>query len=61
MITRYAGSVLDGYEFQEFNEYDLPVGPAVRDANGKRVASEKIELEGKITRLRESLYARDHP
>jgi OOP family OmpA-OmpF porin len=49
LVSRYAGSVLDGYEVQTFNEYDLPIGIVIKDA-GKRVPSEKIMLEGKITR-----------
>jgi outer membrane protein OmpA-like peptidoglycan-associated protein len=51
MITRYAGSVIDGYEVQEFNEFVLPLGPAIRDAEGNRVPSEKELLEGKITSI----------
>ena len=51
MITRYAGSVIDGYEVHGFNEYILPTGPAIRDDNGNRVPSEKLSLEGQITRI----------
>ncbi len=51
MITRYAGSVIDGYEVHGFNEYILPTGPAIRDDNGNRVPSEKLSLEGRITRI----------
>ena len=51
MITRYAGSVIDGYEVLEFDEFVLPVGPAIRDGEGNRVPSEKEVLEGKITRI----------
>ena len=50
LISRYAGSVLDGYEVQEFNEFDLPLGPVIKDDGGNRVPSEKETLEGKITR-----------
>ncbi|MFV1981830.1 MAG: OmpA family protein [Rhodothermia bacterium] len=50
LITRYAGSVLDGYEVQTFNEFDLPLGPVIQDADGSRVFSKKETLEGKITR-----------
>ena len=51
MITRYAGSVIDGYEVQEFNEFVLPLGPAIKDAEGNRVPSKKELPEGKITRI----------
>jgi outer membrane protein OmpA-like peptidoglycan-associated protein len=51
MITRYAGSVIDGYEVQEFNEFVLPLGPAIKDAEGNRVPSKKELQEGKITRI----------
>jgi len=51
LITRYAGSVIDGYEVQEFNEFILPTGPAIKDDKGNRVPSEKLSLEGQITRI----------
>jgi outer membrane protein OmpA-like peptidoglycan-associated protein len=51
MITRYAGSVIDGYEVQPFDEFVLPLGPAVKDAAGNRVPSKKESLEGQITRI----------
>ena len=49
-VTRYAGSFIDGYEVKDFDEYTLPLGPAVKDA-GQRVPSKKETLEGKITRI----------
>lgn len=50
-VKRYAGSFIDGYEVKDFDEYTLPLGPAVRDATGQRVPSKKETLEGKITRI----------
>ena len=50
LVTRYAGSFIDGYEVRDFDEYTLPLGPAVKDA-GRRVPSKKETLEGKITRI----------
>ena len=50
-VTRYAGSFIDGYEVKDFDEYTLPLGPAVRDAAGQRVPSKKETLEGRITRI----------
>jgi outer membrane protein OmpA-like peptidoglycan-associated protein len=51
LISRYTGSVIDGYEVQEFNEYTLALGPAIKTEDGDRVPSEKETLEGKITRI----------
>ena len=51
MVTRYEGSFIDGYEIQEFDEFILPLGPAVRNSDGKKVPSERIVLEGLITRI----------
>jgi OOP family OmpA-OmpF porin len=51
MVTRYEGSFIDGYEIQEFDEFVLPLGPAVRNSDGKKVPSEQAVLEGQITRI----------
>lgn len=51
VISRYAGSVLDGYEVREFDDIDLPVGPVIKDESGNRVPKEKKRLEGRITRI----------
>ncbi len=50
-VTRYTGSFIDGYEVKDFDEYTLPLGPAVKDAAGWRVPSKKETLEGRITRI----------
>ena len=50
-VTRYTGSFIDGYEVKDFDEYTLPLGPAVKDAAGRRVPSKKETLEGRITRI----------
>ena len=50
-VTRYAGAFIDGYEVKDFDEYTLPLGPAVKDAAGRRVPSKKETLEGRITRI----------
>ena len=50
LVSRYAGSFIDGQDVLEFTDYTLPVGPAVQDADGRRVPSEKVLLEGKVTR-----------
>jgi outer membrane protein OmpA-like peptidoglycan-associated protein len=50
MVSRYAGSFIDGQQALTFDGYQLPVGPMVQDAEGQRVPSETIALEGTITR-----------
>ena len=50
MVSRYTGSFIDGQQVLDFDSYTLPVGPAVQDSEGQRVPSEKVSLEGKITR-----------
>jgi outer membrane protein OmpA-like peptidoglycan-associated protein len=50
VVSRYAGSFIDGQDVLDFAGYILPVGPAVKNADGRRVPSEKITLEGKVTR-----------
>lgn len=50
VVSRYAGSFIDGQAVHDFIGYTLPVGPVVKDAEGERVPSEKIELEGRVTR-----------
>ncbi|MHC4146739.1 MAG: OmpA family protein [Planctomycetota bacterium] len=50
LVSRYTGSYIDGQEVLDFTDYTLPVGPAVKDAKGQPVPSEKILLEGKVTR-----------
>ena len=49
VVSRYDGSFIDGQQVLDFDSYTLPVGPAVVE-EGQRVPSEKIMLEGKITR-----------
>lgn len=51
MVTRYEGSFIDGYEIREFDEFILPLGPAVWNDDRIRVPREKTVLEGRITRI----------
>jgi OOP family OmpA-OmpF porin len=51
IVSRYAGSVIDGYEVHDFSDYDLPLGAAIKDDAGNRVPSEKESLEGRVTRI----------
>ena len=50
LVSRYTGSFIDGQQVLDFDGYTLPVGPVVKNSEGQRVPSEKISLEGKITR-----------
>jgi len=50
VVSRYAGSFIDGQEVLDFTGYTLPVGSAVKNSDGEVVPSEKISLEGKVTR-----------
>ncbi len=50
LVSRYAGSFIDGQQVRDFAAYTLPTGPAVKDAQSQVVPAEKISLEGKITR-----------
>lgn len=51
MVTRYEGSFIDGYEINEFDEFILPLGPAVWDNDKGLVPKEQAALEGQITRI----------
>ena len=50
LVSRYTGSFIDGQQVLNFDSYTLPVGPVVENSQSQRVPSEKISLEGKITR-----------
>lgn len=50
MVSRFKDSYIDGQQILNFTSYTLPVGPAVKDADGQRVPSKKISLEGRVTR-----------
>ena len=50
LVSRYTGSFIDGQQVLDFDSYTLPVGPVVKNSQSQRVPSEKITLEGKITR-----------
>jgi len=51
VVSRYAGSVIDGYEVSTFNAFALPLGPVSRNAAGNMVPETTKALEGKITRI----------
>ena len=51
MVTRYAGSEIDGYEVKGYDSFRLPLGPAVRNTEGDKVPETQADLEGRITRI----------
>jgi outer membrane protein OmpA-like peptidoglycan-associated protein len=51
MVTRYEGSFIDGYEVREWDEFRLPLGPAVWNEEHVRVPEAFEMLEGRITRI----------
>jgi outer membrane protein OmpA-like peptidoglycan-associated protein len=50
LVSRYSGSFIDGQQELNFSSYTLPIGPVVPGPEGQRIPSEKISLEGKVTR-----------
>ena len=51
-ISRYAGSVIHGYDFRKFDELVLPLGPVVITfPPGTPVAKKNQKIEGQVTRL----------
>ena len=50
LVSRYSGSFIDGQQVINFDSYTLPLGPAVKNSEGQRGPSEKVLLQGKITR-----------
>ena len=51
MVTRYEGSIIDGYEVKDYDSFRLPLGPAVWNDDRVRVPSQQSDLEGRITRI----------
>ena len=51
MVSHYEGSFIDGYEIREWDEYRLPLGPAVWNEERVRVPETSSVLEGRITRI----------
>lgn len=51
IVSRYEGSFIDGYEVKDFDEFVLPLGPAVWNDAREKVAEQQEVLEGRITRI----------
>jgi OmpA-OmpF porin, OOP family len=49
-ISRYAGSVIIGYDFRKFADFVLPLGPVNVSPTGA-VAEKSQKLEGRVTRI----------
>lgn len=56
MVSRYAGSVIIGYDFRKFDEFVIPLGVLTR-AGGRLAAGPSLEpiksqrVEGRVTRI----------
>jgi outer membrane protein OmpA-like peptidoglycan-associated protein len=51
VISRFAGSVLIDYEARDYDEIELPLGPATQGGNIKTPYTRSEHVEGKVTRL----------
>jgi outer membrane protein OmpA-like peptidoglycan-associated protein len=51
MVTRYEDSFIDGYGIEEWDEFRLPLGPAVWNEERERVPEVHKMLQGQITRI----------
>jgi OOP family OmpA-OmpF porin len=53
MISRYAGSVIIGYDVRKFDEFVLPLGPVQKaeDLGGDVTPTKSQPVEGRVTRL----------
>lgn len=51
MVSRYEGSFIDGMEVREWDEFVLPLGPAVWNEQQVRAPKEQVVLEGMNTRI----------
>ena len=52
MVSRYAGSIIIGYDFRKFDEFVIPLGPVKRVAKqGASELSKSQRVEGRVTRI----------
>ena len=53
MVSRYAGSIVIGYDFRKFDEFVIPLGPLKRVEVGKTIfePSKSQRVEGRATRI----------
>lgn len=54
IVSRYAGSIILGYDVRNFDEFELPLGPISRldtDSGIEVEASKSQKLEGRVTRV----------
>jgi outer membrane protein OmpA-like peptidoglycan-associated protein len=49
-VSRYAGSIIIGYDFRKFDDYVLPLGP-VFGSGSLYTAKKSQKLEGRLTRI----------
>ena len=51
-VSRYAGSVIIGYDFRKFDDFTLPLGPVGSSGSPPVLQAKKSQkLEGRITRI----------
>ena len=53
MVSRYAGSVIIGYDARKFDEFDIPLGPLTRLTREETnfAPSKTQRVEGSVTRI----------
>ena len=53
MVSRYAGSVIIGYDARKFDEFDIPLGPLTRLKREENIfaPSKTQRVEGSVTRI----------
>jgi OOP family OmpA-OmpF porin len=52
LVSRYAGSIILGYEASAFDQVLIPLGPVTADSMGKVIEPPKSQrVEGKVTRI----------
>jgi len=51
LVGRFSGSQIIGYDFREYDEFVIPLGPQTRNKKGRIVLSKSIHVEGKVTRI----------
>jgi len=51
LVGRFSGSQVIGYDFREYDEFVIPLGPWTRDKKGRIGLSKSVRVEGKVTRI----------
>lgn len=51
MVSRYAGSIVIGYDHRKFDEIVIPTGPVTKNAKNDIVPTKTQRVEGEVTRI----------